>query len=379
MNPLARNPLLLQPFRLFFLGAALYASLGMLTWAVFLHLGWLPASVLPPLAWHGHEMLFGFVAALIAGFLLTAVGNWTGLPTTTPMRLAALVILWLLARLAMLLPGAIPVTLTAVLDCAFFPLLAVVIARPILKSRNTRNLFIIPLLFAFALADVLFWLGQTRWIALSPSRVLFWVIDLITLLMLVIGGRVIPFFTGRRLPGVAVKSRAWLDRAVNAGAALLILMDVVLPGSIVLGIASLTIALLALIRLGGWQSRRTFGEPMLWVLHLGYLWLVAGLTLRGLALLGAGLPELSALHALTAGALGSLSLGMMLRVSQGHSGRTIRANPVMRLAFVLVSLAAILRVTGLPSLLSLAGLGWALAFGILLIVLLPIQFGPLRT
>ncbi|HEX5340120.1 MAG TPA: NnrS family protein [Gammaproteobacteria bacterium] len=373
-----RSALLQQPFRLLFLGSALFASLGMLAWAVFLHLGWLPASSLPVLLWHGHEMLFGFAGALIAGFLLTAVANWTGQATTTPASLMLLLCVWLAARLAFLLPGLIPFGAAAVVDCVFFPLLALMLARPILRSRNYRNLFVIPLLGAFALANILFCLGVVQLITLSPYRVLFWVIDLLTVLMLTIGGRVIPLFTSRRFPRLTVRRNVWLERSVNIGAALLVAMDVVVPGGFTLGVFSLLVAALALIRLCGWQSWRVVREPMLWVLHLGYLWLVAGLTLRGIALLGGTPREITALHAITAGALGSLAIGMMLRVAQGHTGRVLKANPAMICAFALVSIAALLRLTDFASLLPLAGLLWAAAFGILFLVSLPIHFGRLR-
>lgn len=376
--PIMQTALLQQPFRLFFLGASLFASLGMLLWATFLHLGLLPGSSLPPLLWHGHEMLFGFAGALIAGFLLTAVANWTGQATTTPLTLTLLVAIWLLARLGFLMPGTFPFSVAATVDCAFFPLLAVIIARPIVRARNYRNLFVIGLVAAFALADLLFFLGDSGAINLSPTRTLFWMIDLLTVLMLAIGGRVIPFFTGRRLPSVQVYRNAWLDRSVNGGAALLILLDLVAPGSMLLGVMSLAVAALALARLIGWRPWRTVPEPMLWILHIGYLWLIAGLTVRGIALLGGPLREITALHAITVGGLGSLAIGMMLRVSQGHTGRVISAGPVMTAAFLLVSVATLLRLTDLSGMLPLAGTLWAVAFAMLFFKLLPIQFGPPR-
>ncbi|HET7650102.1 MAG TPA: NnrS family protein [Gammaproteobacteria bacterium] len=376
--PIMQTALLQQPFRLFFLGASLFASLGMLLWATFLHLGLLPASSLSPLLWHGHEMLFGFAGALVAGFLLTAVANWTGQATTTPLTLTLLIAIWLLARLGFLMPDTLPLALTATVDCAFFPLLAVIVARPIVRARNYRNLFVVGLVVAFALADLLFFLGDTGVINLAPTRTLFWMIDLLTVLMLAIGGRVIPFFTGRRLPTVQVYRNAWLDRSVNGGAALLVLLDIVTPGGALLGAMSMAIAALALCRLIGWRPWQTVREPMLWILHLGYLWLSAGLTLRGIALLGGPLREITALHAITVGALGSLAIGMMLRVSQGHTGRVITAGPVMATVFLLVSVATALRLTELSGMLPLAGTLWAVAFATLFFKLLPIQFGPPR-
>lgn len=370
--------LLQQPFRPFFLGAALFASGGMLLWVLFLHLGLLPPSSLPPLLWHGHEMLFGFAAALMAGFLLTAVSNWTGRPTTTPLSLGVLTLVWLAARAAFLLPAIIPYTVAAIVDTAFFPCLAFVVARPILAARNHRNLFLIPLLTGFALADALFHLAVAGVLRIPPLHLLLWVIDLLVVLMLVIGGRVIPFFTERRLPEVKPSSRTWLNGTVNGGAALVLLLDVALPGSVPLGVASLSLALFVAARLYGWRPWRTVGEPMLWILHAGYLWLAVGLTLRGLALMTGWLAELTAVHALTVGALGSLAIGMMTRVALGHTGRHLTAGWPMALAFILVITAAGLRVSGMVSLLSLAGTLWTAAFAIYFLRFLPVHLGPLR-
>lgn len=370
--------LLQQPFRPFFLGAALVASLGMLVWVLFLHLGLLPPGSLPPLLWHGHEMLLGFAAALMAGFLLTAVSNWTGQPTTTPWSLGALSLLWLTARGAFLLPTVVPYTVAASLDAAFFPCLAIIVARPILHTRNRRNLFLIPLLSAFALADVLFHLAVAELLKIPPLHVLLWVIDLFVVLMLVIGGRVIPFFTERRLPQVRLQSRAWFNATVNGGAALVLLLDVALPGSKPLGVASLALACCVAVRLYGWRPWRTLREPMLWILHAGYLWLAIGLLLRGVALTAGWLPELTAVHALTVGALGSLAIGMMTRVAFGHTGRPLTAGWPMVLAFILVSFAAVLRVSGIAGLLPLAGTLWTAAFAIYFVRFLPVHLGPLR-
>lgn len=378
--PAARSvsakPILQQPFRPLFLCAALAASLGIFTWALFLHLGWLPASSLPPLAWHGHELLFGFAGALVAGFLLTAVAEWTKLATFTPASLVLLVAVWLAARVLFLLPARVPYALTAFLDCAFFGLLLLMVARPILKSRNRRNYFVIGLLSAFTLADVTFHLSVADMIHVAERSVLYWVIDLFTVLMLSIGGRVIPFFTSRRLSNTTVRRYRWLDWSVNAGAAVLVLLDILLPASMTLGAVSVAMALLVLLRGWLWQPWKTWREPMLWVLHLGYLWLAAGLALRGVALLSSALPEITALHAITVGALGSLSIGMMTRVALGHTGHAMAAGPFMAAAFMLVSVAVVLRLINTPGLLPIAGVLWALAFAIYFLRFLPVMFAP---
>lgn len=370
-------PLLNQPFRLFFLGAAAFASLGMLAWSLFLHLGLLPAHTLPALYWHGHEMLFGFAGALMAGFMLTAVANWTGRTVTRPITLTLLVVIWLLARLAFLYPGEIPYALPATLDVLFFPLLALYVGLPIMAARNYRNLFIILLLLMFAVLDLLFHFAVRGFIAIDPTRILVWVIDLLTVLMLVMGGRVIPFFTSRRFPQARVHQWRWLDWSVNVGAAVLLFTDILWPASAGLAVLSLIVAVFALIRCIAWQPQRVLSEPMLWVLYLGYLWLVAGLGLRGCALLTGELAEITALHAITAGALGALGIGMMTRVALGHTGRPLKAGRVMTLAFLLVNVAALLRIVA-PGLLSLAALLWALAFAIYLARFIPVHFGPFR-
>ncbi len=381
MHPLSLKhltSLLCQPFRLLFMAASLCASLDMLLWALFLYLGWLPAASLPPLLWHGHEMLFGFAGALIAGFLLTAVAEWTKRLTATPLTLLLLVTVWLIARIGFLLPAFIPYTLTAILDSTFFLLLAIMVAIPILQAHNYRNLFVIPLLLTFTLADVLFHLGVTGRLPLAPYQVLVWVIDLLTLLMLVIGGRVIPFFTSRRLVGVKIVRWRLLDWSVNGGGLVLLLVDIIVPSSRLLGGLSLIVAVLAIIRLAAWRPWRTLREPMLWVLHLGYLWLAVGIALRGVALLSGSFAEITALHALTVGALGSLSIGMMTRVPLGHTGRPIAAGPVMAVVFFLPTLAAVLRLMNLPGWLPLAATLWTLAFATYFLHFLPVHFGPLR-
>ena len=185
----------------------------------------------------------------------------------------------------------LPYGIAATVDACFFPCLAIVVAVPILRSGNRRNLFLVPLLSAFALADILFHLSVAGVVAIPPLHLLLWVVDLLAVLMLVIGGRVIPFFTERRLAGIKLQNRRWLTYAVNGGAVLVLLADVVLPGSTVLGIASMALAFLVAVRLYGWRPWETLKEPMLWILHAGYLWLAIGLLLRGVALTTGGLAD----------------------------------------------------------------------------------------
>ncbi|HEY3520151.1 MAG TPA: NnrS family protein [Rhodanobacteraceae bacterium] len=359
------------PFRPLFLCAALFATLGMLAWGLFLHLGWNPSAALAPIPWHAHAMLYGFAGALIGGFVLTASGHWTGIPTTTPMTLAMATLLWLVARITLLL--AAPLWLGASFDIAFLLLVAVLVARVVLLSNNQRNFFLVAILFGYAALDAWFYVAVARMDFEQVTRALLVCVDLLTLLMLAIGGRVVPFFTGRKMPELKMTQFPPLNIAVNAGAAILLLLDLFGVGGMPRGACMGVLALLAFLRLLGWRGWGTLREPMLWVLHLGYLWLAIGLALRGLGLIGTwNQPEIETLHGITVGALGTLSLGMMTRVSLGHSGREIRANAALIVVFVLPTIAAILRLAIGPAGWTWAACVWILAFLLWLIVMTPV-------
>jgi uncharacterized protein involved in response to NO len=359
------------PFRPLFLCAGLFATLGMLAWGLFLHLGWNPSAALAPIPWHAHAMLYGFAGALIGGFVLTASGHWTGIPTTTPLTLALATLSWLAARIALLL--AVPLALGAAFDVIFLLLVAALVARVVFLSNNRRNFFLVAILLGYAALDVWFYVAVARADFVQVTRALLVCVDLLTLLMLAIGGRVVPFFTGRKMPEWKMTQFPALDIAVNAGAAILLLLDVAGVGGLPRGACMLMVALLAFLRLLGWRGWGTLREPMLWVLHLGYLWLSIGLALRGLGLAGAwNQPEIETLHGITIGALGTLSLGMMTRVSLGHSGREIRANAALVIVFVLPTIAAVLRLAIGPAGWTWAACVWILAFLVWLVVMTPV-------
>lgn len=359
------------PFRPLFLCAAGFAALGMFEWAAFLHLGWLPPSPLPPVLWHAHEMLFGFGGALIGGFLLTASANWTALPTTSAASLALITGLWLAARLVLMVPGA-PLWVAGAAGVGYFLVLAALLARVIVRTRNRRNFFVIGIVLLFAGLDAVFYWGAGESVSLA-NRALLGCVDVLALLMVVMGGRVIPFFSRRRLAGMHPTDPAMLRTATNLAAFAALAAD--LTGSPAAWRGALWLAASALVaaRLAGWDSLKCRNVPMLWVLHLGYLWLAVGMALRGLGLVGViAAPEAETLHGLTIGALGTLSLGMMVRVAQGHSGVEIRAGRGLTLAFVLPSVAAALRLAGGPGLWPAAGLLWTAAFAIYLAAIGPL-------
>lgn len=333
----------LHPFRPLFFCAALAASLGMLAWGAFLHFGWLPPAALQnPFHWHAHVMLYGFAGALVGGFLLTASGNWTGMATTTRRSLWLLTATWVVARILLLAP--LPFWVGALFDLGYLFGLAWLVGRVLWLSKNTRNAFLVFILLSYAALDIAFYAGVRAGDGVVSTRALVGTVDLLTVLMLAIGGRVIPFFTARKLAGHVAWTNNSVTIAVNGGAALVLLCGLCGAPGRARGVLMLIVAMLTLVRLIGWRGWRAWRGPMLWVLHLGYSWLAIGLVVRGMALLDIyAMPEIDTLHGLTVGALGTLSLGMMVRVAQGHSGGLIRSNAALTPMFVLPSIAAILR------------------------------------
>jgi uncharacterized protein involved in response to NO len=376
----APHPLLSIGFRPFFLGAGLAAVALVAVWLFAQRSPLTVPAYGPTMAWHGHEMLFGYTAAVIAGFLLTAVRNWTSRPTLEGRPLAALALLWLAARV-LPLTGAGPLP-TALLDLAFLPLLAIAIAVPIFAAKSYKNLVIVALVAALWLADLAVHstpLGGHPSAATWGLEAAIW---LILALISVIGGRVLPFFTRRALPGFT--PRAWRPIELAATPALLLTAAATLaaaPAPLTAALATLAAAIHA-TRLAGLATRRALAAPLLWVLHLAYAWLAAGLLLHALAVLGL-IPLTLARHALTIGAIGGMTLGMMARVALGHTGRDLVTAPQTNLAFALANLAVLARVAlplAAPSTyaasIQLAGALWIAAFLIFTVTYFPILISP---
>ena len=358
-------PLFRLGFRPFYIGGALLAALAVPIWlAMFLGLlTWQPQ--VPPLLWHVHEMLFGFAAAIIVGFLMTAAKNWTGLATPRGPALALLFGLWLTARLAAL---SGPYLLYAVLDLALLPAVAVVLLRLLLRARNQRNLPLVGLLFLLAFVNLLFHLAQSQVIqmaALTPLRA---ALGLIVLIECVMAGRVVPAFTMAVTPGLRITAKRWDEPlilgATGFGLALWVFSAPALPTFVVLLVAST----LHLRRLLSWNPKCTLTRPILWILHAAYAWIPMGLALLALAQFDL-LPASAGIHALAVGATGGLIIGMMTRTARGHTGRLLLVSKPEVLAYALVLGAAVLRVfvpVLLPALLApaltLAAAAWGLAF-----------------
>lgn len=362
-------------FRPFFLGAGIFSVLLIGLWLAF-YKGNLPLALfIPAEQWHAHEMLFGFAGAVIAGFLLTAVQNWTGMRTPSGKPLALLFFLWLAGRLIPFVPDS-PSELYALIDVALFPAIMIAIARPILRAKQIRNAGFPVMLAMLTLSNMLVhaqWLGYAQTAATGFKLAIY----MIMLMMVVMGGRVIPSFTDGKLRTQAKRWKAveWLAPATTLATLAAIL---VLPVSPFTALIAAAAAAVHAIRLAGWYTRKYWSVPLLWVLHLGYGWIVTGFVLTSLGALQILAPSL-ALHAFTAGAIGTLTLGMMARVSLGHTGRMLEPAKIVHLAFGLITLSAAIRVCwpivmpgSYATAILVSGLFWMAAFAIFVLIYAPI-------
>lgn len=336
-------------FRPFYLGAAIFAAVSIPLW-ISAYLSATPLlTAYPAYLWHMHEMLFGFGVAVIAGFLLTATRNWTGRATPSGSALGALFGLWLLGRLTPFTGSGVLYALT---DSAFLPLLAVCLAVPIWRARNLRNSFVVFVLAALWGCNVTFHaavLGAISTVFVQISITV--AADVVLLLIIVIGGRVIPAFSANAVAGF--KPRTWpVLEATSVGLVLLIAMlDLVRPIANDGILSAYTVLLYAaavahLVRLMGWRPWRTRSNILLLALPLSYLWIPIHLFLRGYLGGAPGVLTPAAAHALFVGAMAGLMLSMMTRSALGHTGRPLRAGWAEITCFVSIQLAAVLRVAG---------------------------------
>jgi uncharacterized protein involved in response to NO len=375
------RPLLTAGFRPFFLAAAGWAALAMAVWLPLMSGGLALPSRFDPLSWHVHEMLFGFVMAAVGGFLLTAIPNWTGRDPVAGPPLAVLVSLWLLGRVACLISDLLPIWLTPALDLAFPVALEVVAARELLVVGNRRNY---PLLAPVAVLAIANLLTHLHALGAAVPFGLGWRLGIAVVIVLisVIGGRIVPAFTrnwlnARGLSPVPPAADV-LDRAALGVLHASLIGWTFLPGWRPVGALLLLAAALNLVRLARWRGVATLDEPLLLVLHVGYLWLVVGVALLGLALQTDTVPQAAAVHALTAGAMGTMVLAVMTRATLGHTGRVLRADVPTMVIYALVSVAAVLRIVaawvseGQLDLLEVAVAAWVAAF-----VLFAAEYGPM--
>ncbi|MEI7535678.1 MAG: NnrS family protein [Comamonadaceae bacterium] len=361
-------------FRPFYLGAAVLAAFAVPLWMMVFLGQWVWAPALSPLLWHAHEMLLGFASAVIIGFLLTAVKAWTGLATPRGWPLAALALLWLSARIAAL---TAPYPVFAVLDTLLLPIVAMVLVRLLLRADNTRNLPLAGLLLLLSAANTAFHLSVLGLLDLAPTSALHAALAVIVMVECVMAGRVIPGFSMSAIPGLRITTLLWLERSALGLTALGLLLWVLTAPAAVTSLALGLAAAAHVWRQWRWKPLLTKQRPILWILHLSYAWIPIGLGLLALAQIHLLAVSLG-LHALAVGTTGGLIIGMITRTARGHTGRTLQVAPAEVLAYVLVSVAAALRVL-LPLLwpdlllvwLTGAAAAWSVAFAIYVFVYTP--------
>ena len=369
-------------FRPFFLLSGAFAIILMALWIPVFTGGRALSTYYGQIGWHSHEMIFGYTVGVIAGFLLTSVRNWTGRSTATGGSLAILVTLWLLGRILAFFAATMPAWSISVFDLAFLPALTASIGVPLVRHGEKRNLLFLPLILGLFFANLLVHLELLGLVPGVAHHGIFLGLYLIILLIVIMGGRVIPFFTERALPGVVIKRRPLLEWLAPLTVIAYMLAELLFPNSEVAGALAGLAAIINGIRVVSWYSHRYWQAPWLWVLHLGYGWIVVGFLLKAAASLGLVAAQFT-IHAFTVGGIGVLTIGMMARVSLGHTARTLKVTFSIVVAFALLNIAAVLRGL-LPSifplwfsqLVILSGMLWIAAFLIFVIVYAPILTQP---
>ena len=369
LKPYAGPALLSYGFRPFFLLGSIWAGLEVLAWLPMFYGELSLATAFSPRDWHVHELLFGYVPAIVAGFLLTAIPNWTGrLPLQGP-PLAGLVLVWLAGRYAVTLSANIGWLGATAVDCAFLLLMAAAVAREIVAGKNWQNLKIVALLGLLAAGNLGFHLeAHFEGVALYSSRL---GIAAVLILIMVVGGRIIPSFTRnwlmRRQPGRLPVPFGRFDTACIVLSGIGLALWVVIPEEAPTGVALLAAAVLNLVRLCRWAGHRTFADRLVLVLHVGYAFVPLGFLLAGLSAFGITAPS-AGIHAWTAGAIGIMTLAVMSRASLGHTGRALIASPALQAVYAAASIAALARICAVlhpawsEALLYVAAFAWAAAF-----------------
>ena len=361
-------------FRPFFLAAGLWAAFGILLWLPqFLGLVTVP-TVFSALDWHIHEMLYGYVAASIAGFLLTAIPNWTGRLPVSGWPLAGLAALWLAGRVAILFSADIGGVLAAAIDVSFLVTLAAVAAREIIAGKNWRNLRVLIVLGVLIAGNIVFHVEVlTKGAADYGIRI---ALGAVVGLIMLIGGRIVPSFTNnwlaRNNPGRKPVPFSRFDMAAIAGSVAALVAWIAAPFSLVAGVLLLVAGALQVVRLARWAGDRTVRDRLVLILHVAYAFIPLGFLLSGAAILWPQVPASAGIHAWTAGAVGLMTLAVMTRATLGHTGNALHAGPVTQAIYALVFLAAVLRIvaafTGSLALLDYAGGAWIVGFATFAVV-----------
>jgi uncharacterized protein involved in response to NO len=383
---LFRHPLFAYGFRPFFFFCGLYALLVVPAWLLIRASDLLPLHSLPPQLWHAHEMLFGFTVAAITGFLLSGVPSWTRNRGFGGLPVFSLTLVWLAGRTAFALAPFCSLPVLAVLELAFLPALIALIAPPIIRERN-RNIAMLAVLAALWIADAAFLFAMARADAELASRALLTAMNIILLLLTIVGGRILPAFTSNALrranASFSLQRYAWLETLLPIAMIAVIIVDIWPFVPVLQGGLAILVAVLHGLRLSGWRSLRTRGDPMLWVLHLAYAWLPLGFALKGLTLLGNAAWGQHWQHAFGIGAIATMILAVSTRTALGHTGRPLLVGRPIVAAYLLLALAGALRVAGpvfwpdsYSGVLLATGISWVSAFLIFIAVYGPILGSP---
>lgn len=376
------TPLLRLGFRPFFLSGAIFSIIAVILWLL-MYKG---AISLLPLGggywWHIHEMIFGFGGAVIAGFLLTAIQNWTGVRGAQGKVLLVLFLLWLVGRLVLLMPNILPSALITIIDLSFLPAVAYILAKPLIAIKQYRNLFFVPVLLLFTLANLEMHLAiyypQVFTITFSGYAG----VMLVTFLMSVMAGRVAPMFTANGTKTTKATPLPWLDKVTNGSLAIAVLSLLIEPitgfSSQFFGVILIIAGIFQTMRWLRWKPWITLGVPLLWSFHLAIKFIAYGLIILGTSYLIPEIPSSHMWHLLTVGGMGGLILAMISRVSLGHTGRPLSPPKAMIAAYIFITLATLVRAFGpwiLPEktvlFIDISGTFWLFAFGIFAITYAP--------
>jgi uncharacterized protein involved in response to NO len=372
-------------FRPFFLGAMVFAVASMLIWLLlFLPVGLSGPTTLSPRDWHAHEMIYGYGTAVIAGFLLTAIRNWTGIQTAHGPALILLFALWSAARLMPFIPTENSLPVMAGLDLLFMLALLLATFLPIGKAKQWNQLGIILIVVLLASSNLLFYLGMLKILEQGVEWGLYGGLYVVLGLIFIIGRRVIPFFIEKGVGGsITVKNWRWLDIANAVLFALFAILDVFTHYEQLIAGLALTLFILNSIRLYGWYAPGIFNKPLLWVLYLAYAFIVVGFAMKVIGFVS-GLPASAHVHLFTVGGIGLMTTGMMARVTLGHTGRNVFEPPKILIAVFLMLLVSVVVRVFLPLLVGqhyllwvmLSQLLWLAAFALLLWRYFPMLIKP---
>ncbi len=372
-------------FRPFFLAAALFSIIVMAVWMaeIAFSIRLFPSGI-QPMVWHAHEMIYGYSLAVISGFLLTAIRNWTGIQTIHGLPLQLLFLIWVLARLALLTPVPEAVIAAAVLDIAFAFFLSIALTLPVIRARQWKQMSIVSKIYFLLIGNLVFYLGQYGIISDGARIGIYIGLYIVLSLILVLSRRVLPMFIERGVGyAVTLRNHLWVDITGLFLFLFFAISDIFFAQPVLTAWLAALLFVLHGFRLRGWYTPGIWKRPLLWVLYLAYTWIILGFGLKAVVL-AAGIPSYLAVHAWTVGGIGMMTLGMMSRVTLGHTGRNIMTPPAgLAGMFAILFLAACARVL-LPLLwgqaytlwLSISQMLWIASFFIFLYIYVPMLARP---